>query len=230
VNLNSLATGAREEDRWLVEKVVVLAGYPEPLVRLMEALECLPGVGGRTAERLALYLLRSEGGEALELADAIRELKQSLRPCRACFNFSSETLCPICSDEGRDRTTVMVVESPKELVAFERMGRFRGLYHVLLGHLSPHEGTGMAHTTAERLVDRVRAGGIEEIILATNPDAEGDATALALARRLQGTGVHVTRLARGLSYGFSIEYAGTEVLADALEGRNPAAPEEAGGV
>jgi len=201
--------------------------YPEPLQKLIEAFTRLPGIGERSAERLAIYLLKADAPEALGLADAIRAVKESLRPCRACFNFSEEPLCPVCADDERVRGTVMVVESPKDVVAFERTSRYRGLYHVLLGHLSPHEGSALRHLTADRLLDRVRAGGIDEVILATNPDAEGDGTALALARRLEGTGVAVTRLARGLPTGFSIEFAGTEVLSDALEGRRTCTPEEA---
>lgn len=195
----------------------------------MTALGRLPGVGARTAERLAIYLLKADEDEALHLADVIREVKAELQPCRACFNFSGEALCPVCADDTRDRSLIMVVEGPKDLVAFERTGRYRGLYHVLMGHISPHEGTGMGHLTADRLLERVSAGGVSEVILATNPDAEGDGTALALDRRLQGTGVQVTRLARGLPTGFSIEYAGTEVLSEALEGRRESPPEEAEG-
>lgn len=204
-----------------------MADYPEPLLKLIDAFGRLPGIGERSAERLAIYLLKAEAGEAIGLADAIRTVKESLRPCRACFNFSEEPLCPVCSDDERERATVMVVESPKDVVAFERTGRYRGLYHVLLGHLSPHEGSALRHLTADRLIERVRAGGIDEVILGTNPDAEGDGTALALARKLAGTGVRVSRLARGLPSGFSIEFAGTEVLSDALEGRRTCPPEEA---
>ena len=203
-----------------------MSDYPEALQRLIEELGRLPGIGERSAERLAIYLLKADTEEALGLADAIRTVKDSLRPCRACFNFSEAALCPVCSDEERDRTRIMVVESPKDLVAFERTGRYGGLYHVLMGHVSPHEGSALRHLTAERLIERVRAGGVVEVILATNPDAEGDGTALALARRLEGLGASVTRLARGLPSGFSIEFAGTEVLADALEGRRSAPQEE----
>ncbi len=204
-----------------------MADYPESLQQLIEELGQLPGIGERGAERLGVFLLKAESADALRLAEAIRTVKETLHPCRACFNFSEEPLCPICADEGRDRSTVMVVESPKDLVSFERMGRYKGLYHVLLGHLSPHEGTALRHLTADRLMERVRAGGIEEVILATNPDADGDGTALALTRRLSGCGVRLTRLARGLPSGFQIEFVGTEVLADALEERRAATQEEA---
>lgn len=204
-----------------------MADYPEPLLKLIAAFSRLPGIGERSAERLAIYLLKADAAEANGLADAIRTVKESLRPCRACFNFSEAPLCPVCADDARERSTIMVVESPKDVVAFERTSRYRGLYHVLLGHLSPHEGSALRHLTADRLLDRVRAGGIDEVILATNPDAEGDGTALAVARRLEGTGVRVSRLARGLPSGFSIEFAGTEVLSDALEGRRTCPPEEA---
>ncbi len=206
-----------------------MAGFPEPLKTLIEELGRLPGIGTRTAERLAFFLLKSETEEALALARAIEAVKRELRPCRECLNFAEGELCAVCSDPRRDRTSVMVVESPKELVAFERLGRFKGVYHVLLGRLSPHEGTGARHVAIPRLVERVKKGEVREVILATNPDAEGDGTALAVARALAGTGVPVTRLARGLPTGSTIEYAGTEILADALEGRRALPSEDARG-
>lgn len=206
----------------------MVTGFPEPLQRLIAEFEKLPGIGTRSAERLSIYLLKAETDEALGLARAIEALKSELRRCGECQNFSEQALCPICADDRRDRSTLMVVESPKELVAFERVGRFRGVYHVLLGHLSPQDGTGPRHLAIEKLLERVRRGGVEEVILATNPDAEGDGTALHLARELRPTGVKLTRLARGLPSGSTIEYAGTEILADALDGRREQ-PVEAGG-
>jgi recombination protein RecR len=203
-----------------------MAGFPEPLQHLIDELRKLPGIGTRSAERLALYLLKAGDEEALGLAKAIEAVKVVLRPCRECLGFAEDALCEICSDPHRDRGTIMVVESPKDLVAFERTGRYRGVYHVLLGHVSPHEGVSPGHLGLDRLVERARSGEVREIILATNPDAEGDGTALVLARALEDTGVPVTRLARGLPSGWTIEYAGTEILSDALEGRRAQPAEE----
>lgn len=196
-----------------------MTGFPEPLAKLIEELGRLPGVGTRTAERLAFYLLKAPADEALGLAAAIREVKDTLVSCRRCFNFSQTELCRVCGDPSRDHGLVMVVEHPKDLVAFERTGRYRGTYHVLLGQVSPHDGTALKHLSVDRLRERLRGSRVREVILATNPTAEGDGTALALGEMLGDTEVRVTRLARGLPSGFTIEYAGTEVLADALEGR-----------
>lgn len=196
-----------------------MSGFPDPLQRLIDEFGKLPGIGTRTAERLAFFVLKSEREEALGLARAIEQVKQTLQPCRDCLNFSEAELCEVCADPERDRTVLMVVQHPKDLVAFERTQRFRGLYHVLLGKVSPHEGSGLEHLSTRRLQARVRDGGFKEVILATNPDAEGDGTALALLEVLDGSGARITRLARGLPSGYSIEYAGTEMLAEALEGR-----------
>ncbi len=206
-----------------------MSGYPETLQKLIEELGKLPGIGTRSAERLAFFLLKAEREEALALADAIRAVKDALQPCRECLNFSEAPLCPVCADDARDHATIMVVESPKDLAMFERTGRFRGVYHVLMGHLSPHEGTTLRHLAVDRLRRRLAQGGVREVILATNPDAEGDATALGLARALEGWDGILTRLARGLPAGSSIEYAGTEILSDALEGRRAMPAEEARG-
>jgi recombination protein RecR len=195
------------------------SGYPRPLQQLIDELKKLPGIGSRTAERLAFFIMKAPSEEALGIAEAIREVKRAVLSCRECANFSSGATCPICADESRDRSTIMVVEHPKDLVAMERIGRYRGVYHVLLGHLSPHEGTGVKHLSVDRLLGRIRRGRVCEVILATNPDAEGDGTALVLEELLAPLGPRVTRLARGLPSGFTIEYAGTEILADALEGR-----------
>ncbi len=204
-----------------------MAGFPEPLERLIAEFGRLPGIGSKTAERLAFYVVKADRLEAMKLAMAIRDVKRHLQPCRTCFNFSSAELCDVCADDGRDHGQVMVVEHPRDLAAFERTGRFKGVYHVLLGRLSPHDGTGPEHTSAGALKKRVEAGGVRELIVATNPDAEGDATARLIERLLAPTGVPMFRLARGLSTGGTIEYAGTEVLADALEHRRslPSRPE-----
>ncbi|HYC78240.1 MAG TPA: recombination mediator RecR [Planctomycetota bacterium] len=199
-----------------------MPGFPEELQRLIGELGRLPGVGQKSAERLAFFLLKGEAADAYKLADAIRAARDALRPCRDCFNVSAGERCAVCADPARDRGAVMVVEHPRDLMAFEAMGRWKGVYHVLLGRLAPHEGQGPEHTSAAALEARVRKGGVREVVLATNPDAEGDAAALYLERRLAGApGVTVTRLARGLGTGGSIEYAGTEVLAEALALRRP---------
>jgi recombination protein RecR len=212
-----------------------MAGFPESLRRLIDELGRLPGVGSKSAERLAFYLLKCDLDDAHRLADAIRAARAALRPCRECFNVSVSELCDVCADSTRDRALVMVVEHPRDVQAFERTGRFRGVYHVLLGRVAPADGEGPEHLSAAALEARVKAGGVGEVVLATNPDAEGDATALYLERRLTAMDAKVTRLARGLGSGGSIEYAGTEVLAEALLNRQaavktapPAAAKKAG--
>lgn len=206
-----------------------MAGYPDPLQRLISELGRLPGIGVRSAERIAMYLLKAERDDALGLSQAIVDIKDKLRSCQCCSNFSEADTCSICADPKRDAGVVLVVESPKDVVAFERLGRYPGVYHVLLGSVSPHEGTGLRHLNVGKLLARVQRGGIREVILGTNPDVEGDGTALVISRELAGSGVKVTRLARGLPSGSTIEYAGTEILAEALEGRRDQAPEEARG-
>jgi recombination protein RecR len=206
-----------------------MATYPEPLQNLIDELGRLPGIGTRTAERLAFYILKCDDREAMQLAIAIRDAKKKLLKCKECFNVTEQETCKVCEDPARDHGLVMVVEHPKDLAAFERTGRFRGVYHVLLGRLSPQEGSGPEHTSAAGLVARVKQGTIREVILATNPDAEGDATALLLERMLAPHAVQVSRLARGLATGAAIEYAGTEMLADALENRRRAGAARSGG-
>ena len=176
----------------------------------------MPGIGTRTAERLAYFVMKATPGEALQLAEAIRDVKEKLVPCRECLAFAPRELCDICADPDRDRGLLMVVEHPKDLAAFERTGSYEGLYHVLLGHVSPHEGSDMDHLSVDRLKERLARGEFREVILATNPTAEGDGTALSLEEALKDSGVSLSRLARGLPSGFSIEYAGTEVLVDSL--------------
>jgi recombination protein RecR len=200
-----------------------MSAYPGALQNLIDELARLPGIGTRTAERLAFYILKCDDREAMQLAVAIRDAKKKLLRCKECFNVAEQESCRICSDPSRDPGVIMVVEHPKDLVAFERTGRFKGVYHVLLGRLSPHDGGGPEHISATGLVARVRTGKVREVILATNPDAEGDATALLLEGMLEESGVPVTRLARGLATGGAIDFAGTEMLAEALENRKPPA-------
>ena len=196
----------------------------EPLSRLVDELEKLPGIGARTAERLAFHLLKSKTDEAMLLARAIRDVKHELTPCPVCFNIAEGGgNCRICSDARRDHTTLCVVEHPKDLIALENVGVYRGVYHVLMGRLSPHEGIGPESLTLEQLSQRLKAKGddaVVEVIVATNPDAEGDATALYVAQLVEKAGVRATRIARGLPTGGSIEFANVEILKDALEGRS----------
>ncbi len=197
-----------------------MAGFPETLRRLIDELSRLPGIGSKSAERLAFFLLKCDEAEALRLSDAIRDARAELRPCSGCFNVSAAPRCEICSDPSRDASIVMVVEHPRDVQAFERAGRYRGLYHVLLGRVAPADGEGPEHLSAAALEARLKSGVVSEVILGTNPDAEGDSTALYLERRLRPFGIPITRLSRGLGTGGSIEYAGTEVLAEALARRS----------
>ncbi len=191
------------------------------LDRLIDAFGRLPGLGAKSAERLAYHLLKAPPEEALALADAIRGVKESVRYCEACFHLTeSETpLCVICRDPRRDPSLVCVVEQSRDLIALEKSGTFSGVYHVLLGRLSPIQGIGPDQLTIDALELRVRAGHIRELIMATNPNLEGDGTALLVANRLADTEVAITRLARGLASGSVLEFANKEMLADALSGR-----------
>ena len=185
----------------------------------MELLTYLPGVGEKTAERLAYHILRLSDRDALALADAIRDVKQKVKQCSVCFQFAESDPCPVCANPQRDRTTICVVESATDVVAFEQSGEYKGLYHVLGGRLAPLDGIEPEDLTVDRLVERVREGDVEEVILATNPDMEGEATALYVDEALQGLPVKVTRLARGIPSGSHLEYANAAILADALDGR-----------
>jgi recombination protein RecR len=187
--------------------------------RLINLLEKLPGIGRKSAERIAYHLLGLPKEEVLTLADAIRAVKEDVRYCRVCYNLAEEDLCSICADPSRDPRILCVVEQHRDLMAIEQTGVYRGLYHVLLGRIAPLEGIGPEHLTIEALVRRVREGNFQEIIMATNPTVEGDGTALYIANLLSDVPVRITRLARGLTSGSVIEYANKEMLTDALKGR-----------
>ena len=189
------------------------------IARLVDYFADLPGIGRKSAERLAYHVLRMSSQQAIAFAEAIRAVKEKLHPCAMCFNLAEQELCDICLDTRRDRSQVCVVEQVRDLLALEQAGTYRGLYHVLQGRVAPLEGVGSAQLTIDRLVERVRAGGIREVIMATTPNVEGDATALEIAGRLAGRPVEITRLARGLTVGASLEQANREMLADALSGR-----------
>ena len=191
----------------------------DSVTTLIEEFAKLPGIGKKSAERLAYHILRLHQSEALALADAIRGVKENVRYCRNCYNLTEQEECAICRDPKRDVSLLCVVEQPRDLMALEQAGTYHGLYHVLLGRIAPLEGVGPEQLTIEALVDRVRQGQFKEIIMATNPTVEGDGTALFASNLLAGTGVAVTRLARGLPSGSSLELANAQMLADALEGR-----------
>jgi len=196
-----------------------MAQYSETIERLMDELGKLPGIGARTAERLAFHLLRSSQEEAMGLARAIHDVKTKIRPCRQCFNLAEGELCAVCSDPRRDQNTICVVEQPKDLLALESTGMYRGLYHVLMGHIAPLEGSEPEDLTLDSLAERAAKPQIEEVILATNPTVAGDATALHIQTMLEDVDVRISRLARGLPTGGQIEYSNKSILSDALNER-----------
>lgn len=189
------------------------------VARVIEEFTRLPGIGRKSAERIAYHLLRVSKDDALALASAIRDVRENVRYCSQCFNLAEGELCTICADERRDRTTLCIVEQPRDLMALEQSGAYSGLYHVLLGRIAPLDGIGPDQLTIEALVHRVEQGGLREVIMATNPTVEGDATSLYLSNILAEYEVPVTRLARGITSGSVLEYANKEILADALSDR-----------
>jgi len=190
-----------------------------PVSRLIDCFADLPGIGRKTAERLAYHVLGMPRAQALVFADSIRAVKENLRPCRTCFNLTVGEECGICADPKRDRTLLCVVEQVRDLLALEETGSYRGLYHVLRGRIAPLEGTGPETLTLDQLVERVQQGGFREVIMGTTPNVEGDGTALVVAERLAGMPVVLTRLARGLTMGASLQQANREMLADAILAR-----------
>ena len=189
------------------------------IARLMDELGKLPGIGPKSAERITHYLLGTEHKDVLALADALRDVVQKVHPCRQCYNLTEGELCAICTDSRRDASLICVVEQARDVANIERAGTYRGLYHVLQGRLAPLENLGPEKLTIDALLHRVSRGGIREVIMATNPTLEGDGTALYLSNLLAGAGVKMTRLARGVPSGSVLEFANTQMLADALEGR-----------
>jgi len=192
--------------------------FAAPLERLIERLKKLPGVGAKSAQRLAFHILRSGEDDARQLAEAILDVKRSLRLCDTCFNISDAAACLICADQGRDRASICVVEEPHNLAAIERSG-YRGLYHVLHGSIAPLRGVGPDELKIGPLVERLKLGEVQEVILATNPNVEGETTAVYLSRLLKPLGVRVTRIALGLPVGSELEYADEITVGKALEGR-----------
>ncbi len=191
------------------------------LERLRQAFQALPGIGPRSAERLAFHVLRNSREEAAALAQAILDVKDKVVHCHTCFNLTEEDPCPICRNPGRDKSEIWVVEQPKDVLALEQTALVRGVYHVLMGHIAPAEGIEPGDLTIDALVQRVKAGGVHEVVLATNPTVEGDGTALYLESVLRDTGVKVTRLARGLAVGSQLEYASVGMIEAAIRGRGP---------
>ncbi len=195
---------------------------PDPtgaIADLHAALTELPGIGPKSAERIAHFLLSGDRTVAKQLGEALQAVLDKVNPCRVCRNLTEGELCPICRDPRRDASSICVVETPRDVALFERIGSFRGLYHVLGGRLAPLDGVGPDRLSLSPLVDRVKTTGVREVILATSPTLEGDGTALYVSNLLAGTGVSITRLARGLPSGSSLELANPQVLADALDGR-----------
>ena len=196
-----------------------MAQISDSVAKVIEEFCRLPGIGRKSAERLAYHILRVSKAEALALADAIRNVRENVRYCRTCYNLSEQEECSICTDPRRDRAVLCVVEQPRDLMALEQSGVFKGLYHVLLGRIAPLEGVGPDQLTLESLVERVRQGSFREVIMATNPTVEGDGTALHISNLLADYPVQLTRLARGITTGSILEHTNKEILADALTGR-----------
>lgn len=191
------------------------------MTRLVDQFARLPGIGRRSAQRLAFHLLKAPKSEAQALADAIVGLTRNVRHCSVCFNLCEKDPCPICSDSRRDGSIVLVVEQPSDVVTLEATGLYKGVYHVLMGRLSALDGVGPGELNTPSLFARADAGAIKEVILGTNPTLEGDGTALYLSQQLVKKGVRVSRLARGIPTGSSLEHVSKAVLADAIDGRQP---------
>lgn len=199
-----------------------MVNYARPLLRLLESLEKLPGIGPRSAERIAFYLLRAPNEQAQQLAQAVADVKTRLTFCEVCFNVSESARCEVCQDATRDPSMICVVEEPKDVLAIERTGAFRGLYHVLLGAIAPLEGIGPEALRIDELMRRLTDGVTQEVVIATDADKDGETTAAYLAKQLRGhNGLRVTRLASGIPVGSHLEYADQATLARALEGRRP---------
>lgn len=198
-----------------------MAELADSVTQMIEQLSRLPGIGKKSAERLAYHLLRVPESEAFALADSIRSVRENVRYCSVCFNLAESEKCRICADVTREQKTLCVVQQPRDLMALEQSGTFRGLYHVLLGRLAPLENIGPDNLTIEALVKRIAGGDFNEVIMATNPTVEGDGTALYISNQLAEFDVTLTRLARGITTGSILEYTNKEILADAISGRQP---------
>ena len=193
--------------------------YTDSLNKVIEEISKLPGIGPKTAERLAFFLLKAKPAEALALADAIRDLKEKTKHCEICHNLSEQKICAICSDPKRDKSIICVVEQPKDLISLEKTGACKWVYHVLGGHIAPLDGIEPDNLTINELIQRVNRGGVKELIMATNPNLAGDGTVLYISSLVRNPVVKITRLARGLPTGSTIEYASSKMLSDAITGR-----------
>lgn len=193
--------------------------YTESLSRLIEEFGKLPGVGPKTAERLAFHILKARPAEAMALAKAISDVKNKIRRCEICNNLSEQQVCGICADTRRDKGQICIVEQPRDIISLEKTQVCKWVYHVLGGHIAPLEGVEPSDLTIDKLLERVRGGDVKELIMATNPNMTGDGTALYISSLLRDTGVKITRLARGLPTGSTIEYASGKMLTDAIIGR-----------
>jgi recombination protein RecR len=193
--------------------------HPEPLARLIEHLQRLPGIGAKSAQRLAFHILRTPRDAADQLCTAVQDVKDRVTYCSTCNNITDVDPCAFCTDERRERHVICVVEEPQNVAAIEKTREFRGVYHVLMGALSPLQGIGPDDLKIRGLLTRVGEGGVNEVVLATNPNVEGEATALYLARLLKPLGVRVTRIATGIPVGSDIEYADEVTMSKAMEGR-----------
>lgn len=194
--------------------------YPEPMVQLIDAFARLPGVGKRTAERFASYVLAAGREEVAELSRLILKVNADIRLCQACFNLSEDKICHICSDPSRDHSVLCVVQEPKDVIAIEKSGDYSGIYHVLMGALSPLEGIGPKDIRVRELLLRLKEGGVREVVLATASDSEGDATAVYLTKQLKAARVKVTRIAHGVPVGSSLEFVDKASLARAFKHRH----------
>ena len=193
--------------------------YARPLVRLLEALEKLPGIGPRSAERIAFYLLRTSREEGRELSQAVTNVKDLLRFCQVCFNLSEAERCQVCQDASRDPAVLCIVEEPKDVLAIEKTGAFHGLYHVLLGAIAPLDGLGPELLKIDELMQRLSDGVVQEVIIATDADKDGEDTSAYLSKLIRPRGLRVTRIASGIPVGSHLEYADQATLTRALEGR-----------
>jgi recombination protein RecR len=191
----------------------------ESVTRMIAEIEKLPGIGKKSAERIAYHLLKVDNAEAFALADSIRAVKENVRYCKDCFNFAEEDLCEICKNPQRNRSQLCVVEQPRDLIALEQTGSYNGLYHVLLGRIAPLDKIGPDQLSIGPLVQRIKSGVFSEMILGTNPTTEGDGTAFYIVKQLEGVPITITRLARGVTSGSDLQFANKEMLADALSGR-----------
>lgn len=194
--------------------------YAKPLNKLINELSRLPGIGGKTAQRLAFHILSMEDGEAFALAEAIKTAKTSMKYCSVCGNLTDTDPCMICSDESRDISTICVVENSKDVLAMEKIREYKGYYHVLHGAISPMDGVGPEDINLKSLLERLRDERIKEVIIATNPNIEGEATAMYIARLIKPSGIKVSRIAHGIPVGGDLEYADEVTLLKAVEGRH----------